>query len=120
MYMTVTDSMSRGVGIAAPQIGINKRVILVQCFDKENQPFEAYINPAIIKYSELKARRIEGCLSVDDYRSEVERSYAILLSYFTVEGEYKLEMVEDFVARIFQHEIDHLDGILFTQRIIVQ
>ncbi|PKP39507.1 MAG: peptide deformylase [Bacteroidetes bacterium HGW-Bacteroidetes-15] len=117
MYKTVTDSLSRGVGIAAPQIGINKRVILVQRFDKPNEPFEAYVNPTIIKYSMLKAMRTEGCLSIDDFRCEVERSYAILLGYFSIDGEYKLEMVEDFVARIFQHEIDHLDGILFTERI---
>lgn len=117
MYLTVIDSLSKGVGIAAPQIGINKRVILVQRFDKDKEPFEAYINPTIIKYSDLKALRAEGCLSIDDLRSEVERSYAILISYFTINGDYRIEMVEDFVARIFQHEIDHLDGILFTERI---
>ena len=117
MYKTVTDSLSRGVGIAAPQIGINKRVVLVQRFDKPNEPFEAYINPTIIKYSNLKAMRAEGCLSIDDIRSDVERSYAIFLSYFSIDGEFKMEMVEDFVARIFQHEIDHLDGILFTERL---
>lgn len=116
MYKTVTDSLSMGVGIAAPQIGINKRVILVQRFDKPNEPFEAYINPTIIKYSELMALRSEGCLSIDDYRCEVERSYAILLNYFTVDGDFNTEMVEDFTARIFQHEIDHLDGILFPER----
>lgn len=120
MYMTVRDSSSMGVGIAAPQIGVNKRLVLVQRFDKENEPFEAYINPTIIKRSELKAIRAEGCLSIDDCRAEVERSYAILISYFTVDGDYEMEMVEDFVARIFQHEIDHLDGILFTQRTVKQ
>jgi peptide deformylase len=116
MYKTVTDSLSRGVGIAAPQIGINKRVILVQRFDKPNEPFEAYINPSIIQRSDLMALRTEGCLSVDDYRCEVERSYAILINYFTVDGIFNTEMVEDFTARIFQHEIDHLDGILFPER----
>jgi peptide deformylase len=117
MYRTVTDSLSRGVGIAAPQIGINKRVILVQRLDKEEKPFEAYLNPKIIQFSKLMALRSEGCLSIDDCRAEVERSYAILISYITVSGEERIEMVEDFTARIFQHEIDHLDGILFVERI---
>ena len=117
MYRTVTDSLSRGVGIAAPQIGVNKRVVLVQRFDKPDEPFEAYLNPIIVQYSNLKANRFEGCLSIDDCREEVERSYAILVNYFTVDGEFKIELVEDFTARIFQHEIDHLDGILFTSRL---
>jgi peptide deformylase len=117
MYRTVIDSLSRGVGIAAPQIGVNKRVILVQRLDKTEQPFEAYINPIILQYSKLKALRAEGCLSIDDFRCEVERPYAILVAYFTIAGEYKMEMVEDFVARIFQHEIDHLDGVLFPERV---
>ncbi len=116
MYRTVTDSLSRGVGIAAPQVGVNKRVILVQRFDKSNEPFEAYINPTIAQYSILKENRKEGCLSVDGIRCEVQRPYAILVSYFTVEGVYRIEMIEGFTARIFQHEIDHLNGILFTQR----
>jgi peptide deformylase len=114
MYRTVIDSMSRGVGIAAPQIGINKRVILVQRFDKDDKPFEAYLNPTIIQFSKLTALRTEGCLSIDDCRAEVERPYAILISYLTVDGIERVEMVEDFTARIFQHEIDHLNGILFT------
>jgi peptide deformylase len=117
MFKTVTDSLSKGVGIAAPQIGINKRVILVQRFDKIDEPFEAYFNPKILQYSKLTALRAEGCLSIDGIREIVERSYAILVEYYTVEGEYKFELVEDFVARIFQHEIDHLDGILFTERV---
>jgi peptide deformylase len=116
MFRTVTDSLSRGVGIAAPQIGVNKRVIIVKRFDKLNEPFEAYINPKILQFSMLQATREEGCLSVDGIRCEVERPYAILVSYTTVWGESKTEMVEDYTARIFQHEIDHLDGILFTER----
>ncbi|MFO8023339.1 MAG: peptide deformylase [Perlabentimonas sp.] len=116
MFRTVTDSLSAGVGIAAPQVGISKRIIIVQRFDKPSLPFEAYVNPAIIQQTELTHIKEEGCLSIDDIRARVERPYAILIGYFTVNGEYKIEMVEDFTARIFQHEIDHLNGILFTQR----
>jgi peptide deformylase len=117
MYKTVTDSLSLGVGIAAPQVGVNKRVILVQRFDKAGEPFEAYLNPTIIQYTALQETRREGCLSVDNFRCEVERSYAILISSFSVDGIFRIEMVEGFTARIFQHEIDHLDGILFTERV---
>lgn len=116
MYRTVTDSLSRGVGIAAPQLGVSKRVILVERLDKSVQTFEAYLNPCIIQYTKLKDLRTEGCLSIDSFRCEVERPYAILLTYFTVYGEFRIEMVEGFTARIFQHEIDHLNGILFTER----
>ncbi|MFP4557229.1 MAG: peptide deformylase [Bacteroidales bacterium] len=119
LFRTVTDSLSAGVGIAAPQVGISKRIILVQRFDKPSSPFEAYVNPAIIQKTELTKIQHEGCLSVDNTRLQVKRPYAILVGYFTVNGEYKFEMVEDFTARIFQHEIDHLNGILFTQRAMV-
>jgi len=116
MYRTVTDSLTRGVGIAAPQVGVSKRVMLVKRLDKLNEPFEAYINPTIIQYTELKDLRSEGCLSIDNFRCEVERPYAILLTYLNIYGEYRIEMVEGFTARIFQHEIDHLDGLLFPER----
>jgi len=64
MLSTVRDSLSLGVGIAAPQVGILKRVVLVQRFDKPDFPFEAYINPVIRQYSKKKQPCMEGCLSI--------------------------------------------------------
>lgn len=118
MYHTVTDSASLGVGIAAPQVGILKSIILVQRVDKEGSPFEVYINPKIVKYSALKQNYKEGCLSIPKERGDTQsRSYAVLIEYVTIDNVIKTEMIEGFTAVIFQHEIDHLNGILFTDRI---
>ena len=118
LYSTVKDSASLGVGIAAPQVGILKNVIWVQRFDKEGHPFEVYLNPKILKYTEKKQARREGCLSIPD-RSDTlhSRSYAILISYQTVNGEIQIEMIENFTAIIFQDEVDHLNGILYIDHI---
>jgi peptide deformylase len=114
LYATVRDSISLGVGIAAPQVGILKNIIWVQRFDKEEFPFEVYLNPKIVQYSQKKQTRAEGCLSIPNRREILNcRAYAILLEYDTLEGEHKTEMVEDFTAIIFQHEVDHLNGILY-------
>jgi peptide deformylase len=114
MLVTVQDSLTEGVGIAAPQVGILKRIIYVQRFDKENYPFEVYLNPRILKYSKLKQPCLEGCLSIRDTRGKTQtRAYAVMLEYYDLKGEYHFEMIEDFTAVIFQHETDHLDGTLF-------
>lgn len=119
MHATVTDSATAGVGIAAPQVGILKKIIWVQRFDKPDEPFEVYLNPAIRQFSKLKQECREGCLSIPDRADTLNsRSYAILLEYETTSGKQITEMVEDFTAVIFQHEVDHLDGILYTDHIM--
>jgi len=118
LYHTVRDSATRGVGIAAPQVGVLKKIIWIQRFDKENEPFEVYFNPEIKKYSEMKQDVMEGCLSIPNTREMMHnRSYAVFLEYDNNKGEHKCEMIEAFTAVIFQHEIDHLDGILFTDHL---
>lgn len=118
LLSTVQDSMSMGVGIAAPQVGILKNIIWVQRFDKEDFPFEVYLNPKIVQYSVKKQDCPEGCLSIPNKRATTKnRSYAILLEYDKIDGSHHVEMVEDFTAVIFQHEIDHLHGILFTDHV---
>lgn len=117
MYATVNDSLNAGVGIAAPQVGINRNIIWVQRFDKPGEPFEAYVNPKIIWGSLLLRKGGEGCLSIPDIRGDVLRHYTIQLSYYDRYGNHHKEMVEGFTAVIFQHEIDHLMGILFTDRL---
>lgn len=118
LYSTVRDSMSLGLGIAAPQVGILKNIIWVQRFDKKNFPFEVYLNPKIVQYSEKKQSYMEGCLSIPN-RSEMlnSRAYAILIEYDLMDASHKTEMVEDFTAVIFQHEIDHLNGILYLDHL---
>lgn len=115
LVATVKDSNSLGVGIAAPQVGFLKNIICVQRFDKETEPFEVYYNPIIKQYSKKTQPCREGCLSIPGRMDTLTiRSYAILLEYDNIEGEHQYEMVEDFTAVIFQHEIDHLKGILYT------
>ena len=118
LYHTVTDSASLGVGIAAPQVGILRSIIWVQRFDKDHYPFEVYLNPVIKQYSDLKQPCLEGCLSIPGRRdTTTDRAYAILLEYDRLDGTHEIEMVEDFTAVIFQHEIDHLNGILYLDHL---
>lgn len=117
LFATVRDSISLGVGIAAPQVGILKRIIWVQRFDKEGLPFEVYLNPIIVKYSDEKQEGMEGCLSITNRREKCLRSKWVDLSYYKRDGTYHEEKVEGFTAVIFQHEIDHLDGILYLDHL---
>lgn len=117
MLATVNDPANPGVGIAAPQVGILRRIILVQRFDKEGEPFEVYVNPYIVGYSDDSRVGAEGCLSVPGHSGSVMRAEEIRISYIDPETRREVEeTVSGFTAVIFQHEIDHLDGILFTDR----
>jgi len=106
-----------GVGIAAPQVGINRRVVLVQRFDKTGLPVEYFINPTILWRSELLNKGPEGDLSIENFRDAFYRSYVIRLEYYDLENKKHDEMVEGFTAVIFQHEIDHLSGILIPDKL---
>lgn len=117
MFLSMTDPANPGIGIAAPQVGINKNLFWVQRFDKEGEPFEFYINPKIIWRSALLRKGMEGCLSIPDISDEVLRNYTIQLTYYDKEGKFHEEIVEGFTAVVFQHEYDHLHGILFTTRL---
>lgn len=115
---TVCDENNRGVGIAAPQVGILRRVVAVQRLDKPNAPFEIYVNPQITWRSNECATGGEGCLSVPDQYGMVSRSTAIDITYNdAVTFATRTERIEGFVAVIFQHEIDHLDGILYIDKL---
>lgn len=116
MLKSVLDSSRRGVGIAAPQVGINRNLIWVQRFDKPGQPFEFYINPKIVWRSSILCQGPEGDLSFEG-RGDVVRNFSIMVSYTDIEGTQHIEVLEDFSAIIFQHETDHLFGTLFTDRI---
>ena len=115
-----------GVGLAAPQIGINKRVIVYDALagsekddNEENPPkeFKALINPEIIEQSGSLVSENEGCLSVPDLTSNVKRSEKVIVKAVSPKGK-NLEFVAVGInAIIMQHEIDHLNGILFFERI---
>lgn len=117
MLATVNDPENAGVGIAAPQVGIRKQLIAVERYDREEPQFGFYVNPRIERYSDEKALGREGCLSIPDRSEEVPRSESIVISYLDERsGQRVEETVEGFTAVIFQHEIDHLNGILYIDR----
>lgn len=117
LYKTVTDSSSLGVGIAAPQVGIQRQIIWVQRFDKEAFPFECYLNINIVAYSDSTKLIREGCLSIPDYRAVVERPDFVVIEYDKIDGSHHKETIYGFTAVIFQHEVDHLNGILYLDHL---
>ena len=122
MIETMRDAP--GVGLAAPQIGLSERIIVVEYFEreedeeKENAPKKvwALVNPEIIKTSEETLMGVEGCLSIPALVGEVERHAAIQVKGLNRHGKPVKIKAEGWLARIFQHEIDHLNGVLFPDR----
>ncbi len=115
MMATVTSPEEDGVGIAGPQIGISRRVVAVQRFDKDGEPFEVYPNIRITGHRGEKQLGPEGCLSIPGKRGNVERYQDIDIAYTSIKTLCDTtESIKGFTAVIFQHECDHLDGILYT------
>ncbi len=114
--MLETVKKAPGVGVAAPQVGISRRAAWVQRMDKPDKPFEFYINPRIVEFSPEKATGWEGCLSVPAGFGRVARSTAVTVAHDVAGKGRVTERIEGFTAVIFQHELDHLDGILFVDR----
>ncbi|MGB0392202.1 MAG: peptide deformylase [Salibacteraceae bacterium] len=114
---TMVHPKNMGVGIAAPQVGLGRNIICVQRFDKEDTPNEIYLNPQIISCSDSTQTGPEGCLSIPNEKGEVIRHQTITIDYFDLDGKKHIEVIEGFTAVIFQHEIDHLRGILFTDHV---
>ena len=115
LLATVTHPSQDGVGIAAPQVGISRRIIAVQRFDKPGEPFEVYPNIRVIKYRGEQEYGPEGCLSVPGRRGDVLRWRDIDIQYTSPQTlKDTVETVTGFTSVIFQHECDHLDGILYT------
>ena len=117
MKYTVQDPSQDGVGIAAPQVGLNRRLIIVCRLDKPGEPFEAYANAHIEEYLGEVSYGSEGCLSVPPYRGDVPRYEGVIVSYrdpFTLE--HKRDTVTGYTAIIFQHENDHLDGTIYRDK----
>lgn len=121
--LIATAIANRGVGIAAPQISQPYRLFIMASHPSDRYPHAptmtptAAINPRILAHGEEVVKDWEGCLSVPDIRGLVPRYREIEVEYTTQQGQTKQEILTDFVARIFQHELDHLDGIIFTDRV---
>lgn len=122
MYYTL-KATGTGVGLAAPQVGINRNIIWLQRLDKTGKPFEYYLNPKIVLYSN-KAIVFggDGCLSIPGQSGNSHRFSSVLVEYDKLDGKHYQEIIEgysgtNFTSVIFQHEIDHLNGILFLDRL---
>ena len=124
--MVETMREAPGVGLAAPQIGLLERIVVIEYFEKqedeekEDAPKKvwAVINPEIVKASEETEMGVEGCLSIPGLVGEVERFSAIQIKGLNRHGQPVKLKAEGWLARIFQHEIDHLNGVLFPDRAV--
>ena len=118
MLITVTSPDQDGVGIAGPQVGIGRRIVAVQRFDKPGEPFEVYPNIRITTKRGEPEPGPEGCLSVPGRRGDVLRWQDIDIAYSSpATGRDTSETVTGFTAVIFQHETDHLDGVLYIDKL---
>ncbi|MDM1759334.1 peptide deformylase [Acinetobacter sp. 251-1] len=121
LHMTMLHR--NGVGIAAPQVYISKRIIIVASRPNPRYPDApemaavVMVNPEILSMSDEKTLGEEGCLSVPDERGQVARAEHIRVRYMSLQGEVVETTFSGFPARIVQHEIDHLNGILFVDRL---
>lgn len=107
-----------GIGLAGIQVGIPKRVITMDLAkkDEEKQP-QVFIDPEILWTSDEKAKYEEGCLSIPEYYEEVERPKAVKVKYLDRDGKQQLIEADGLMATCLQHEIDHLNGVLFIDHI---
>lgn len=119
--MQATMLERNGVGIAAPQIYVSKRVIIVASRPNPRYPDApemdavVMVNPEILEFSQATSLGEEGCLSVPNERGQVQRAQSKVL-YHTLTGEVMESTFEGFPARIVQHEVDHLNGVLFVEK----
>ena len=118
--MVETMREAPGVGLAAPQVGESLRLIVVEYGNEEDDdaPKRLYVlaNPEIVQHSEETDLGIEACLSVPNLAGEVDRFRRITVKGLNRKGQPVKYKLSDWLARIFQHEMDHLDGVLYTDR----
>ncbi len=122
--MFETMKVSEGIGLAAPQVGRSMRLFVVDATDVEDEEEEdltdfkiAFVNPVIVEESGEKWAFREGCLSIPSIREEVEREERVRISYYDRDWNFHDEVFTGMKARVIQHEYDHLDGILFVDKI---
>ena len=116
--MLQTMYSADGIGLAAPQVAVNKQLLVVDCDPKEvtNSPL-VLINPKITRYGQTLCRMEEGCLSIPGVYLDVIRPQSIEISFKDETGRPQKREVSDLLARVIQHEMDHLNGVLFVDRV---
>jgi len=113
LNMIETMQKNNGIGLAAPQVGVLKRIIVVEAF----QGPKSFINPKILKKSKGTEIMEEGCLSFPGLFLKIKRAKEIEIEGFDKEFKFKKIKAEGILAKVLQHEIDHLDGVLFIDRL---
>src|SRR5262249_41036206 len=105
---------AHGVGLAAPQMGVPERIIIYK-LPEENQPLRVFVNPKIVS---MKGEQIgpEGCLSIPMLQGDVKRANEVVVKGMDMLGRPFRRRADEFEARVIQHEVDHLDGVLFIDR----
>ena len=106
-----------GIGLAAPQVNISERIIVMDCGRDEAPELHKMINPEIVASSEELSVLEEGCLSIPNQTADVERPASVDVRYLDVDGNAQMLHCEGLLAACVQHEIDHLDGVLFIDHI---
>ena len=120
--MIETMHAAEGVGLAANQVGQGVQAIVLECKrngrypDRPEVPLETYVNPKIVHYSPAKEDDWEGCLSIPGYRGKVARSFEVTFEALTREGKFVRKIVNGFHARIIQHEVDHINGMFYMDK----
>ena len=116
--MVSTMYAAPGVGLAAPQVGVHKRIIVVDPSDGEGNPrLMRLINPEIAALSDDLVTREEGCLSLPDFYEELERPSEVEVRYIDYDGHAQTLAADGLLARCLQHELDHLEGVIFVDYI---
>ena len=115
--MTATMYNAPGIGLAAPQVNISLRLIVMDCSKEDEPKLIKMINPEIVDASEARAILEEGCLSIPDHTANVERPAEVEVQYFDENGVSQSIVAKDLLAACVQHEIDHLNGVLFIDHI---
>lgn len=117
--MAETMYAAPGIGLAAPQIGVHQRIIIIDISGKNEPPdLIVAINPTIV-HAEGDAYEEEGCLSVLDYAANVRRHERVIVKALDIDGIERTWKAEELLAIAFQHEIDHLEGILFVDHLSI-
>lgn len=119
--MVATMRDAPGVGLAAPQVGVSQRVIVVEIPEEEDDPQSGklyeFVNPEIIFASDEEVEGEEGCLSIPNLVGDVWRAQRVVVKGQDRNGKNQKVEADEWLARVFQHEVDHLNGVLFIDRV---
>jgi len=119
LQMVETMLIEDGVGLAAPQVGVSRRIAVINPEPENEKTLIRMVNPKIVSFSDETESVEEGCLSVPGIRGNVIRPVAVEVTYLDEKGSERRLQADGLLARIIQHELDHLEGVLFIDRLSI-